>query len=249
MKKGVRRILAFGANSAICQAVLRLYAGEGASFFLLARDSSKLAAACEDLIARGGRLAGSESYDFNDWRRHEQVVQAACEAMGGLDLVLVCHGSLPDQAECESSSSAARACAEDNFTSASVIVQASSQFLAGQGTGTLAVLSSVAGDRGRKSNYSYGAAKAGLDALLQGLRGRFHGTGVKVVNIKPGMIVSPMTQDMEHGFLWSTPERIAPQIRRAIECGRAVSYAPGYWRLIMWVIRALPAGILARLPI
>jgi decaprenylphospho-beta-D-erythro-pentofuranosid-2-ulose 2-reductase len=121
--------------------------------------------------------------------------------------------------------------------------------LAQQGQGTLAVLSSVAGDRGRKSNYVYGAAKAGVDALLQGLRGRFSDTDVNIVNIKPGMVVSPMTADMKHGMLWATPEAIAPKIHRAIASGRAIYYVPGYWRIIMIIIRALPTRLLARLPI
>jgi len=130
-----------------------------------------------------------------------------------------------------------------------VITQALAQQLAQQGQGTLAVVSSVAGDRGRKSNYTYGSAKAGIDAFLQGLQGRFAGTDIKVVNIKPGMTVSPMTAHMEHGLFWSTAAGIAPGIQRAITRGSPVHYAPGYWRLIMLVIRLLPTRLLAKLPI
>ena len=244
-----QRILVFGASSAICHEVLKLYAVEGSSFYLVARNADKLAAIGDDLIVRGGTIGGTACYDFGDWEQHEKTVSEGRVCLGEIDLAIVAHGSLPDQGECEVSGAAVKACMDDNFTSAAVIIQACAQHLSLQGRGTLAVLSSVAGDRGRKSNYTYGAAKAGIDALLQGLQGRFSGSGVKVVNIKPGMVKSPMTAQMKHGALWSEPEAIAPRIHKAITRGRAVCYVPGYWRLIMLIIRGLPTGILARLPI
>jgi decaprenylphospho-beta-D-erythro-pentofuranosid-2-ulose 2-reductase len=244
-----QRILVFGATSAICHALLKLYATDGCSLFLVARNGGKLTAFADDLSVRGGTIAGSSSYDFNAYDKHKEVIAEAQSCLGKIDLVIVAHGSLPSQSECESSSTALKACMDDNFTSAAVIIQSISQTLAQQGSGTLAAFSSVAGDRGRKSNYVYGAAKSGIDTLLQGLSGRFSGTGINIVNIKPGMVISPMTADMKHGALWSTPEAIAPKIYRAIDAGRAVCYVPGYWRLIMWVIRTLPTTILARLPI
>lgn len=243
------RVLVFGANSAICHELLKLYALERASFFLVARNTEKLAAIADDLVARGGTIGGTASYDFNDWQQNEASVSKGRECLGEIDVAIVAHGSLPDQTECEVSSAAVKACMDDNFTSAAIIVQACAFQLALQGHGTLAVISSVAGDRGRKSNYAYGAAKAGIDALLQGLQGRFSGTGVKVVNIKPGMVISPMTVGMDHGAVWSTPAAIAPNIYRAIAKGRKVCYVPGYWRLIMLIVRGLPTGVLAKLPI
>jgi len=244
-----QRILVFGANSAICHEVLRLYAGEGASFFLVGRNKEKLAAVSDDLVARGAIVGGTASYDFNDWQQHEGCVQQGRECLGEFDIVIVAHGSFPDQSDCETSGAAVKACMDDNFVSAAIIVQACAQQLSLQGHGTLAVVSSVAGDRGRKSNYAYGAAKAGLDTLLQGLQGRFSGSAVKIVNIKPGMVISPMTVEMKHSVIWATPEAIAPAIHKAITRGSRVCYVPGYWRLIMLVIRWLPTSILARLPI
>lgn len=248
MNSGLR-VVAYGANSAICHEVLKLYAGEGASFFLVGRNNDKLAAVSDDLVARGGSVAGTASYDFKEWERHDAVVQQAAQALGAIDVALVAHGTLPEQEECEASSEAVKACMDDNFTSVTVIARSVAQQLASQGQGTLAVVSSVAGDRGRKSNYTYGAAKAGIDAFLQGLQGRFSGTDVNIVNIKPGMVVSPMTADMQHGAIWATPEGIAPAIHKAITKGRLVTYVPGFWRLIMLVIRYLPTAILAKLPI
>jgi decaprenylphospho-beta-D-erythro-pentofuranosid-2-ulose 2-reductase len=244
-----QRVMVFGATSAICHEVLKLYALEEASFFLVGRNSEKLSAIGDDLTARGGVIAGTASYDFNEWQRHAACVKEGQECLGDIDIAIVSHGTLPDQQECEVSSAAVSDCMNDNFTSTAIIVQACANQLSLQGNGTLAVVSSVAGDRGRKSNYVYGAAKAGIDTLLQGLQGRFSGSAVNVVNIKPGMVISPMTADMKHGAIWSTPEAIAPSIYRAIAGGRKVCYVPGYWRLIMLVIRCLPTSILAKLPI
>jgi len=244
-----QNIVAFGATSAICVALLRLYAASGANVFLVARDADKLQACANDLATRGATVAGTSAFDFNATERHSAALTESAAALGVVDLVIVAHGSLPEQADCEQDDAAVRACMDDNFTSAAVIMHAAARLLDGQGKGTLAVISSVAGDRGRKSNYTYGAAKAGLDAIVQGLQGRFAGTPVRVVNIKPGMVASPMTAHLEQGPLFATPEGIAPRMQRAIEKGSRVVYVPGVWRYIMWVIRLLPTAVLARLPI
>jgi short-subunit dehydrogenase len=244
-----QRILVFGSTSAICHEVLKLYAVEGAHIFLVARNPEKLAAIADDLVARGAVVVGSAVYDFNDWQQHENSVLEAVKRLGAIDIAIIAHGSLPDQLKCETAAAPLMACMEDNFTSAAIILQAAARQLELQGSGTLAMVSSVAGDRGRKSNYMYGAAKAGIDTLLQGLQGRFSGSDVKVVNIKPGMIITPMTAHMQHGAIWATPASIAPGIHRAIANGKRVCYLPGYWRFIMLVIRCLPTSVLARLPI
>ena len=194
-------------------------------------------------------MGGTASYDFNDWQQHESTVLRGRECLGDIDIAIVAHGTFPDQADTETSSAEVKDCMDNNFTSVAIVAQVVTQQLALQGRGTLAVVSSVAGDRGRKSNYTYGAAKAGIDALLQGLQGRFSGSAVKIVNIKPGMVISPMTADMKHTAIWATPEGIAPAIYKAIAKGRRVSYVPGFWRLIMLVIRCLPTAVLAKLPI
>ena len=244
-----QRVLVFGATSAICQELLKIYAFRGASFYLLGRDEEQLEAIGRDLAVRGGGFLGSAAYNFNDWERHDQELAQAVSILGQADVAIVAHGSLPDQSQCEISNAAVKACIEDNFSSAAMIIHSVAQQLSLQGHGTLAVLSSVAGDRGRKSNYTYGAAKAGIDTLLEGMRGRFSATPVNIVNIKPGLISTPMTAGMKQGLLWSTPEKIAPMIFDAISRGKSVCYVPGYWRLVMLVIRWLPAGIMARLPI
>ena len=242
-------ILVWGANSAIAQEVQKLFANQKSRFFLVARNAEKLAAIADDLTVRGAEVCGTAHQDFNQYQGIEAVVNRAATSLGRVDIILVAHGSLPDQAICERSAEAVKTCIDDNFTSSAIILQSCAHLLHSQGNGTLAVISSVAGDRGRKSNYMYGSAKAGIDALLQGLRGRFAATDIKIVNIKPGMVKTPMTAGMKQGLLWSTPEAIAPAIVKAMSTGRAVSYVPGYWRFIMCVIRALPTAVLARLPI
>lgn len=243
------RVLVFGANSGICHEVLKLYARDGASLFLVGRSADRLGAVANDLAVRGGHIAGTAGYDFKDWQRHADTIAEARESLGAIDVAIIAHGTFPEQDETERSPELVKACMDDNFTSVAVLAQSVAQVLAEQGRGTLAVVSSVAGDRGRKSNYTYGSAKAGIDAFMQGLRGRFSGSDVRIVNIKPGMTVSPMTAHMEHGLFWSTAEGIAPGIRKAITRGAPVYYAPGYWRLIMLVIRLLPTAVLAKLPI
>lgn len=244
-----QRILVFGATSAICHELLKIYAAQRAHLFLVARNEEKLAAIADDLLARGAIVEGVAVYDFNDWQQHQATVLKGAEQLGAIDIAIVAHGSLPDQRECETSAAPLKACMEDNFTSAAIILQACAMQLELQRHGTLAMVSSVAGDRGRKSNYVYGAAKAGIDTLLQGLQGRFAGSGVKIVNIKPGMVITPMTAHLQHGAIWATPASIAPGIHRAITSGRKVRYLPGYWRFIMLIIRCLPTSVLARLPI
>ncbi|MFT4822200.1 MAG: decaprenylphospho-beta-D-erythro-pentofuranosid-2-ulose 2-reductase [Halioglobus sp.] len=244
-----QRILVFGASSAICSEVLKLFAPNEATFYLVARDENKLAAQIDDLKVRGGTVAGHEVYDFNQWEAHEAAVQRAVASLEKIDIVIIAHGTLPNQSECETSPASMRACMEDNFSSAAIIIGCCAAALATAGSGTLVAISSVAGDRGRKSNYAYGSAKAGIDALLQGLRARLTASGINVVNIKPGMIKTPMTQDMNSGVLWSTPELIAPKIIRAMSKGSGVYYVPGYWRYIMFIIRALPNAVMAKLPI
>jgi short-subunit dehydrogenase len=116
-----------------------------------------------------------------------------------------------------------------------------------RGTGTLAAISSVAGDRGRQSNYVYGTAKGAVSLFLQGLRNRLSKSGVRVLTIKPGFVDTPMTADFPKGALRAKPEQIARGIERAVEKGRDIIYLPSFWRLIMLVIRAIPEGIFKRL--
>ena len=154
---------------------------------------------------------------------------------------------MPDQKACEASVELTLREIDTNALSVIALSTLLAQDFAAQGSGTLAVISSVAGDRGRQSNYVYGAAKCMLDLFLQGLRNRLARQGVHVLTIKPGFVATPMTAAFPKGALWAKPEVIADGIVRAIAAQRDVVYLPGFWRLIMLVIRHIPEAIFKRL--
>jgi decaprenylphospho-beta-D-erythro-pentofuranosid-2-ulose 2-reductase len=247
--KALNNILVFGATSAICHAVLKEFSIKPCNFYLAARNEQRLEAICQDIQSRGGTIKGQSSFDFNRIDLVSECINKANLAMNSIDLILVAHGSLVENTLLEKDTLLALESINANFTSCAAIILEGCQKLETQGWGTLAVISSVAGDRGRKSNYIYGASKSGINTLMQGLRSRFFNTSINIVNIKPGMVDTPMTKNFDKGALWATPESIAPNIYKAISTGQATLYTPGFWRPIMWVIKVLPTSIMSRLPI
>lgn len=243
----MKKVLIIGATSAIAEATARLYAAEGARLFLVARGAEKLAALAADLRARGAAEALAETLDVNDLDRHEAALAQADEALGGIDVALIAHGTLPDQKACEASFELTLQELQTNALSTLSLLTHLANRLEPRGSGTIAVVSSVAGDRGRQSNYVYGTAKGAVTLFLQGLRNRLARTGVRVLTIKPGFVDTPMTADFPKGPLWAQPAQIARGIKKAEEKGRDVVYLPGFWRLIMLVIRNIPEGIFKRL--
>ena len=241
-------ILVFGATSAIAQETARLFAAAGDALYLVARNAERLNVVADDLRVRGARQAETEGLDANDTDAHEGLVRRAEEALGGLDTVLVAHGTLGDQAASEADFAAAEAELRTNFLSVvSLLTHVANRFER-QRRGRIAVISSVAGDRGRKSNYVYGTAKGALTIFLQGLRNRLHAAGVQVTTIKPGFVDTPMTAHIaDKGPLFATPQQVARGIHRAIEQGRDVVYVPWFWWGIMTVIRAIPETVFKRL--
>jgi short-subunit dehydrogenase len=241
-----RRVLIVGATSAIATEVARAYAERGASLLLAGRNPERLAAVAEDLSVRGAAGVEAVVLDVLDRDRHAGLVERAF-ASGGLDIALVAHGVLPDQRQCEESPGVAVRSLEVNFTSAVAILTLLANRFEAQGHGTIAVISSVAGDRGRQSNYVYGASKAGLTAFLQGLRNRLHRHGVSVLTLKPGPVDTPMTAGMAKTPLFIAPRRAGRAIFRAIEARRDAAYIPWFWRPIMALITSLPEFVFKRL--
>ncbi len=187
-----RRVLVLGATSGIAQAVARVYAAQGARLALVARSREHLAAVAADLAVRGAEVVLQRSADLCELERQRTLVAEAEQALDGLDVVLVAHGILPDQQACQDDPRRAVASWDVNFVSAATLMEAAAERMARAGRGTLGVLSSVAGERGRADNYVYGAAKAALTAYASGLGHRLHGTGVTVLTIKPGPVDTPM---------------------------------------------------------
>jgi len=242
----LRKILFVGATSAIAEATARLFAEDGDRLCLAGRKMARLQAIAEDLRVRGAAQVETVALDVNDFSLHESVLEDAVNAIGGLDMVLIAHGSLPDQKACQASADATLEAITTNAVSVVMLLTLIANRFERQRAGTIAVISSVAGDRGRQSNYIYGTAKSAVSTFAQGLRNRLASSGVKVVTIKPGFVDTPMTAKVPKGVLWATPASVAKRIHRAMVKGEDVVYTPWFWRWIMAVIKSLPEPIFKR---
>jgi len=242
-----QRILVFGATSAIAHAVSRRYAAAHASIVLVGRRADALEANAADLRVRGAADVRTALLDAHDLSHHGDVIAAAFAAYGGFDAVLVAWGVLPDQAASEHSAEIAVASFDTNARSVIALLTDLANRFERQGQGAIAVLSSPAGDRGRASNYVYGAAKAAVTTFASGLRNRLHAKGVRVLTIEPGFVDTPMTASFTKGPLWARPERVAKDIVRALDSGFGVVYTPWFWRWIMAIIRLVPERIFVRM--
>jgi decaprenylphospho-beta-D-erythro-pentofuranosid-2-ulose 2-reductase len=245
------RVIVLGATSAIAEAAARLYAAEGAELLLVGRRGERLAALAADLMLRGAARAETAACDLAQSGDAAAAFAGFVAALGGVDHVLLAYGTLGDQKAAEADLAAAAASLQVNFASAASWALAAADVLEKQGRGSLVVIGSVAGDRGRRANYIYGAAKSGLAALVEGIAHRFAVSGPRAVIVKPGPTVTPMTEGFasRKGLTWATPERVAAIVRRAADKGGPVVYAPWFWRWIMLAIRLLPAPIFNRLDI
>jgi decaprenylphospho-beta-D-erythro-pentofuranosid-2-ulose 2-reductase len=237
------RVLILGAASGIAQATARLYAKEGAIIGLAGRKVGQLGDIACDLRTRGAAEVEIFEVDFTTADVPKRLDEM-CGRFGGLDHVVLAYGVLGDHALAEHDVAAAQSIIDVNLRSAAIWTLAVAGLLEKQRSGSLVVLGSVAGDRGRRSNYIYGAAKAGLATLVEGISHRFGRTGPRAVLVKPGPTDTAMTKSMvKGGPLWAKPETVAAIVRKAADSGGPVIYAPARWRLIMAVVRAIPASI------
>ncbi len=243
----MKTILLIGACSAIAQATARLYAQAGCSLFLVARNAAALEEQKQDLLLRGAGAVHSAVLDVNDTELHGDIIRQACDALGTLDLALICHGTLPGQKRCEHNYPAIAEVIQTNTLGTIALLCQLAPVFQQQQSGCIAVITSVAGERGRASNYIYGSAKAAVSTYLQGLRASLHGSGVHVMEIRPGFVDTPMTTAFRKGPLWSTPENVAGIIQRGVSRQRNTLYAPWFWRWIMLVIRSIPEALFKRL--
>lgn len=242
------RILVIGATSAIAQAAVRAWAMQGARLFLVGRDGPKLDILVADVKARGGQAKAAVLDDFSDITSASLMLNAAWQSWNGLDGALIAHGWLPDNA----------AVANDPIKVAQVLRingESVCQFLAmlaaqfeTQGSGWLAAISSVAGDRGRANIYVYGAAKAMVSHFLSGLRQRLTKRGVRVIDIRPGPVATPMTHGLDMPLM-ADADTVGRKLAKVCFRANGVVYLPWFWKYIMMILCAVPERIWVRMKI
>lgn len=246
-----KRIVIVGATSAIAEHCARIWlAKQPADLTLVGRDAQRIERVATDLKVRspqsGIQVVQAEFLD-------PEVINATVRDIvksGSIDIVLIAHGSLPEQADCQNDLQSCREALDINGVSPALYAEAFAKEMEKATDGTIALIGSVAGDRGRKSNYVYGAAKGLVTRYAQGLQHRFAGTGIKVVLIKPGPTDTPMTAHLKgRGAKLSPVEDVARQIVEGVELGKPVIYAPGKWWLIMMIIKCLPSFVFNKMDI
>ena len=236
----MKRVLIIGATSSIAEHCARIWAARGDALYLVARNDQHVQTIAADLKVRGASKVTTYCTDLNDMDKHEEMLDIADDALGHLDIVLIAHGTLANQKSCELSVKETLAEIQTNALSTISLLTLIANRFEAKKSGTLCVISSVAGDRGRSSNYVYGSAKAMVTAFTSGLRQRLYKSNVSVVTIKPGFVDTPMTSDFKKGFLWAKPSLVAALIVKAIDKKKHEVYAPSFWMGIMKVITMLP---------
>ena len=249
MKPSIKTAMVFGATSAIATAYCRILATCGAVLHLVGRDRDALQSLASDLDLRGAKRVSIAVADLCDTEQHGQLVAEGWENLGKPDLALLAHATLGNQSEGEADWEQQRTLIQTNLISHLSLLTLLANRFEQQRSGCLAAISSVAGDRGRPSNYIYGATKAGLSCYLGGLRHRLAPIGVRVVDLRLGPVDTPMTAGLSKGLLWSTPERVALAMDRKLTHDNGTVYLPSYWRPIMGVVRMLPDALIRQLGI
>ncbi len=243
----MKRILVIGASSAIAQHCIRIWADRGEAFFLVARNHEILQTIARDAIARGAAQVDFYCVDLNEIEEHPKLLEAAKVALGHIDIVLIAHGTLSKQLDCQLSVETTLTEIQTNALSViSLLTYVANDFEARR-AGTISVISSVAGDRGRASNYVYGSAKAMISEFTSGLRQRLFRSNVTVTTIKPGFVDTPMTAEFQKGLLWAKPASVARAIVIAIDKKKDVVYVPAFWWGVMMLIKTLPTAIFKKI--
>lgn len=243
----MRKVLILGATSAIAQGAAREAARRGDALFLVGRNQERLAQVTEDLRVRGASQLDALDADLTDGARHVAIIDAAEAALGGLDGVIIAHGVLTDQPAAERDPQVLRRDFDVNFLSAASLLTHLANRFEAKKAGVLVVVSSVAGDRGRQSNYVYGASKAALTAFLSGLRNRLAKSGVAVVTVKPGFVDTPMTANVPKNALFAKADDVGRVVYRCLEKPRDVVYVPWFWRPLMFAVRTVPERVFKQL--
>ena len=246
--QAMRKVVVLGATSGIALAVERPLAERGCELLLVARSAERLALLQSDLLARGAAQVATCTADLASIEEHAGILDYARRSLPGFDTVLLAYGVMRDQKDCEGSIESLLDELHVNFVSASAILTVFASELEQRRTGCIAAITSVAGDRGRRSNYVYGSAKGALSLFLQGLRSRLYPAGVRVITIKPGPVQTPMTDHLANAFRFADPESVARDIVGGLERRSPdVLYTPKVWRYIMTAVEHIPERLFKRL--
>lgn len=243
----MKKVLIVGATSTIAQEVCKCFARDSAWLFLVGRNHANVTMIAEDLRIRGAGKVESLCLDLDIPDYHCEIVSMAAKALDGLDLALIAHGTLPNQKVCEQNVETTLKEFMTNCLSVISLLTHLANYFENQRRGGVAVITSVAGDRGRPSNYVYGAAKGAVSIFLQGLRNRLSKVGVRVLTIKPGLVDTPMTAGLPKNMLFADPAAVGTRIYHALLREEEIVYVPWFWRWIMLVVRTIPDFIFKRM--
>jgi decaprenylphospho-beta-D-erythro-pentofuranosid-2-ulose 2-reductase len=246
----VQSVLVLGGGSDIALATVRqLVARRATTVVLAARRPESLAKTADELRAAGATSVETVAFDARDTASHEALLDGVFERVGDVDLAILAFGVLGDQEEAEQDGRAAVDIAEVNYVGSVSVAVPIAQRMRRQGHGTIVALSSVAGERARRSNFVYGSSKAGMDAFFQGLGDSLVGSGVRVMIVRPGFVHTKMTDGMEAAPLSTTPEAVADAIVHGIARGKETVWVPSTLRYVMSVLRHVPRPVFRKLPI
>jgi len=240
-------VLLVGASSGIGRPLAREFAAHGHHLILAGRDMDDLERSAVDLRVRYGVQAQTAFIDVLDAAKYQSFFDdCVAKAGGSLSGLVLAHGSLPRQNRVQRDLTLVEQTIDTNFTSFAALLTLGANELEKRRRGFICVISSVAGDRGRPSNYVYAAAKAGTTAFLQGLRARMHKVGVSVLTVKPGYVDTAMIWGKPGVFLVASPRRVSREIYGAVAAGKSEIYTPGFWRYIMFIVKSIPEAIFKR---
>ncbi|MBM3288689.1 MAG: SDR family oxidoreductase [Candidatus Hydrogenedentes bacterium] len=238
---GPGTVLVLGVTSAIARAVAAEFARHGHDLIVASRDIEETNAIASDLAVRHGVRVVAKLFEAEAFGTHAAFVDECVRDAAVLDGVVIAFGFMDEQSVAQAKFDVARRTVDVNVAAVMSVCERFAPHLERARRGFIAGVSSVAGDRGRQSNYIYGASKAAMSAYLQGLRNRLHAARVHVATIKPGFVDTKMTWGLPlPGPLVATPERAARDIYHAIAAKKDVTYVPWFWRYIMLIIRAVP---------
>ncbi len=241
------KILIIGACSAIAQETAKLFAKDGATLYLADLKKGRLESVKSDILTRYETKIFIEEFDALNFDKHQELIENASKALNGIDIVLIAYGTLPDQTSIQKDYE--EIIKEFNLNCVSVISLSSiaANYFEEKKMGVIAVISSVAGDRGRQSNYIYGAAKGGVSVFLQGLRNRLFHSNVRVLTIKPGLVDTPMTAHLPKNPLFASAENVGKGIYDALKSNNDIVYLPWFWKYIMLIVKSIPEKIFKKM--